>query len=253
MKSRFLLPILALAAFASPLVAQEPKKAVETPAASGRKGPKVDPDPTQALLEKLKPEQREKVKKAVNEASTYVAGIRLQEALARLSEAEAIEPGLFVVHNLKGAVYTKMRDFAKARSAFEKAEQLNPQSYHPKFNLAELDFVEKKFEKALAAFDKLLAHPQADDSTKKLIQFKQVICYLKLEKKDEAEKLIKSFSYIDDEPVFYMSHAAKEFAAGKREEAQSYIDSANRIYSAEALTIYFDSFIEMGWVETLTQ
>ena len=36
-----------------------------------------------------------------------------------------------------------------------------------------------------------------------------------------------------------------------RSAAQEWIDSANRIYAPQQVTIYMDSFIEVGWVETL--
>ena len=229
-----------------------PQAEPESPA-SGKPvlAPKKDePDPTLEVLKKLKPEQQERIKKDVNEASTFVGTIRLAEALQKLDEAEQIAPDLFMVHNLKGAVFTKMRVFDKARASFVRAGQLNPGSFHPKFNLAEIDFVEHHWDKAQSGFEALLTG-NADESTKKLMQFKIVICLLQQDKIAEAEKIVKGFSYLDDDPVFYMGHAAIEFQKKNKDEAQSYIDSANRIYTGQILTIYMDSFIEVGWVETL--
>ena len=66
-----------------------------------------------------------------------------------------------------------------------------------------------------------------------------------------AQKSVSAFSYIDDEPVYYLGHAAIEFSKGDKAAAQEWLDSANRIYTAQQVTIYMDSFIEIGWVETL--
>lgn len=240
--------------------------ATEPPAPPPAAAPVREVDPTLEKLEKMSAEKVEKIKKAVNDASTYVGGIRLQEALQKLTEAEAIEPELFVVQNLKGAVLTKMRMFDSARESFKKAEKLNPASFHPKFNLAEISFVEaaektRKGETAGAAalwasaqkqFEGLITG-KADEATKKLMQFKVVICLLQQGKTAEAEKMAGGFSYIDDEPVYYMSHAAVEFSKSDKEAAQEWINAANRVWSTapQAVTVYMDSFIELGWVETL--
>lgn len=234
------------------------------PAAKAAPAPKVDDDPTLEKLKSLTPEQSEKVKKALTEASTFVGGIRLQEALQRLAEAEAITPELFMVHNLKGAVFTKLRLFGKARESFKKAESLHPTSFHPKFNLAEIEFVEAadmaragkeaaataQFGSAQKMFEALITS-NTDISTQRLMEFKVVICQLKQGKTAEAEKTVKAFSYIDDEPVYYLGHAAIEFNKNDKAAAQEWLDSANRIYAPQQVTIYMDSFIEIGWVETL--
>lgn len=213
------------------------------------------------LLKKLKPEEIAKVKRSINEASNFVSGIRLQEALQRLDEAEALAPELFMIHNLKGAVFVKMRAFDKAREAFQRAAELSPRSFQPRFNLAELDFVQaaskvrKKedgadWEKARQSLESLL-RPGMRPETRKLIVFKIIITLAAEGKYQEAEQRLSEFTYLDDQPIYHMSHAAIEFAKGSKEEAQSWIDSANRIYPTAEMVTYLDSFIEMGWVESL--
>ncbi|MEM9478123.1 MAG: hypothetical protein AAGA58_00520 [Verrucomicrobiota bacterium] len=92
-------------------------------------------------LRALSVEDRRKVTEMLQEASEFVMGIRVQEAFERLVKVEAIAPDLFALHNLKGAAYTKIRDFEKARESFEKAVSMAPRSFMAKFNLNELDFV----------------------------------------------------------------------------------------------------------------
>jgi tetratricopeptide (TPR) repeat protein len=256
---------LALSLALTPVLATAQEEAgTPAPAASAASQPRQENDPTLGLLESLPKEQQDKVKKAISEASTFVGGIRLQEALQRLGEAEVIAPDLFMVHNLKGAVFTKMRMFDEARKSFKKAQSLHPKSFHPKFNLAEIEFVEAadkaragddagaaaQFASAQKMFEALIADG-GDVATQRLMEFKVVISLLKQGKVEEAEKAVKAFSYIDDEPVYYLGHAAVAFHKGDKEEAQGWINSANRIYPPQQVTIYMDSFIEVGWVETL--
>jgi hypothetical protein len=262
------MPVLAPAqqpdAGSQPPAAPAAPPAPAAPAPTAPSGPRAEPDPTLSQLDGLTPEQSAKVKKLIGEASNYVGGIRLMEALQKLKEAEAIVPDLFMVHNLKGAVFTKMKLYDNARASFTKAQQLHPKSFHPKFNLAELEFVEAarkartgdtagaatQFASAQKLFETLIA-AGSDVSTQRLMEFKVVICLLKQGLVDEAVKAVNAFSYIDDEPVYYLGQAAVAFHKADKLDAQSWIDSANRIYPPQQVSIYMDSFIEVGWVETL--
>ena len=265
MKPNSLTVALCLAVMSPAASAQQGAPSVPgTTAPAPAAGPKAEEDPTIGQLLKLPQEQQDKVKKLVSEASTLVGGIRLQEALQKLTEAEVLAPDLFMIHNLKGAVLTKARMFDEARKAFQKAQQLHPKSFHPKFNLAEIEFVQAaykarngkeeeakaQFATAQKQFEALLAG-SVDVPTQKLIEFKVVVCQLKQGNTAEAEETVKGFSYIDDEPVYYVGHAALEFHKDDKAAAQEWIDSANRIYTPAQVTIYMDSFIEVGWVETL--
>ena len=225
-----------------------------------RKGP----DPTANNLAKIPPDKRNELKDHMSRASVYVRGIRLQEALDELFKAEAIanefDVKFFQLHNLKGAVYTKMRSFEEARVEFEKAIAIDGESFHPQFNLAELDFVEERFQGAEDGFSKLLERyggltpdgfRQILESTERLMQFKVLICMLKEGREEDATNLIAKFNYLEDNPAYYYGNAAVEFSKENKEEAQSWMKSAERIYDPAIREIFMDSFVEVGWVETL--
>ncbi len=193
------------------------------------------------VLDKLSVEDKKRLSKLLAEASAYVAGIRIQEAFERLFEAVDIAPDLFSVHNLLGAAYTKMRDFEKARVSFAKAVELAPRAFMARFNVTELDFVEGKFEDAIAGFAPLITQLEqeiatlkeivedprrpltdtdrknlrlritATQTTIKLIKFKLLISNLKLGKMDEAQAIQDEFHFLDDTPGYYYGNAAKEF------------------------------------------
>lgn len=93
-------------------------------------------------LRKLSSADQKKVTEMLGEAAEFVMGIRVQEAFERLVEVESIAPDLFALHNLKGAAYTKIRNFEKARESFEMAVSIAPRSFMAQFNVTELDFVD---------------------------------------------------------------------------------------------------------------
>lgn len=223
-----------------------------------------------AGLEHLTEEQTKTVSTNLKNAGDYLRGVRWQEALEKLNDVEKITGEMHLVENMRGAVFTRMRDFKQARSHFEKAVSLTKsiakERFHPRFNLAEIDFVEKKWEPARTSFESLLADVNPDDkSSGKLMRFKMYICVLQqmAEAKDEATKkkaeasanvLMQAFDQYDAEaPAFYFANAARFFAEGKKEEANEWLESASKIYPKDVTETYNDSFIEMGWLETLGQ
>lgn len=222
-------------------------------------------DPSLKMLDQLpdsvanlKPAQRIEITKLLREAATYIQGIRLQEGLDRLIKIEAITPDLFQTYNLRGAIYTKLRDFDKARAVFKKALSLKPGLMEAMFNLAELDFVEKKFASAESAFRQLRAdNPDLRLETAKLIEYKLYISMLMQSqgegdaKYNAAMAMLDSFDYLDDYPLHYYGMAVKAFQVDNKEEAEGWMASARRIYDKATQTIYIDALIEMGWVDSL--
>src|SRR5690606_12885181 len=98
-------------------------------------------------LEGLPKEKLATIERNIGEVAACMQGPRMQEALSPLFDtAELIGKDYFLVENMRGAVYTKMRDFENAREHFTKAIELtksNPdQGFHPRFNLAEIEFVQ---------------------------------------------------------------------------------------------------------------
>lgn len=197
-------------------------------------------------------ENKQKLNGLLQDAATYLGGIRIQEAFEKLVEAEAMAPDYSAIHNLKGAAYTKLRHFRKAEVAFKKAIELDPDAFMSHFNLTEIYFVSGDFPKASNGFKNLTTkNPEMPDGTKALIDFKRIICHLRQNDEAGARALLGNFDFLDDHPGYYFGHAAIEFQNGKEDEAKRWIRSAERIYDRNQVSIYTDSFIEVGWLEHL--
>lgn len=208
-------------------------------------------------LEKLTLDQRQKAAKDLNDVATFMRGVRLQESLEKLNDVEALTGDFHLVSNLRGAVFTKMRDFKSARTEFEKAilltKNMPKESFHPRFNLAEINFVEKQWPVARKQFTELLNDPNLPDaSTGKLLKYKLIICDLQEKKTQAATTALDQFDqYDNDSPGYYFAQAAIAFAGEKKEDAEEWLASAGRIYPKELNDVYQDSLVEVGWLQTL--
>jgi len=207
------------------------------------------------IIEALKentPEERESFARHLAAAARLMQSSEVQASLEHILEAEAISIKYFALHNLKGAAFSKVRDFEKARVSFAKCLELKPDSLEAKFNLAEMDFVQKDYEKAFEAFNSLLSdNPVMPAQTRNLLLYKNYLCLLVLDRSEEAEAILEKFRFDSDTPEYYFGNAAKYFQAEDKEEARGWLKSAARVYDRSLQTLFLDSIIEIGWIETL--
>ena len=203
-------------------------------------------------IKKMSDEEKRKLGGLLQDASSYLSGVRVQEAFEKLVDAEAMAPDYAAVHNLIGAAHTKVRNFDKAALAFEKAVALDPRAFMSKFNLTEIRFVQHKWEQAQAEFEALVKeNPDMPESTLALIEFKILICMLKQGNGAGASEVLKKYDFLDDHPAFYFCNAAIHFSRDEEEKARGWMQSAERIFPAGQNGIYADSFIEVGWIDNL--
>jgi tetratricopeptide (TPR) repeat protein len=175
------------------------------------------------------------------------------EAIEELKKAEALAPDNAMLPNAEGSIYTAMRDFDHARECFERSLKLMPTNFEPKFNLAELLYVQGHFPESEAAFSALLKeYPKLREEVRHLTQFKAAVCWLKQDHIAEAEEASKNFTFMDDTPAYYFSKAAISFQKGNKDEAASWLKRAMRIFKPKENAPYFDTLMEAHWLPSLT-
>ncbi len=203
-------------------------------------------------FESLSKEKKESLRKILMEAASLLNGIRVQESLEKIIAAESIVSDFGPLYNLKGAAYTKIRDFDKAQAEFERAVLLDPKAVMTQFNLTEMHFVKKNYPLADKEFSKFLSlNKDLPKETKALVKYKLLICSLKQEKESNAKEILKGFDYLDDHPAFYYSNAAIHFNKGEIIKANSWLIAASKIYKPAINQVYNDSLIEAGWMENI--
>lgn len=188
----------------------------------------------------------------IAEAQKFQADNQLLDAKQKLDEADSLKPGTALVFNMRGSLYTAMRDFDKAQTAFEQARDINPAAFEPRFNLTELQFVRGHYKEAEKNFATLLQeYPKLRIEIRHITLFKILVCQIKQEKTSEAEATMKNFTFMDDTPAYYFAKACFAFQAGDKVEGQRWITKAGQIFKQGENIPYLDSLIESRWVDSL--
>ncbi len=195
------------------------------------------------------------VMQKLQEAQELQQKQRFYDALEKLDELDALTPNLADVYNMRGSIYLSpsLRDFAKADEMFAKAEALQPNSLPPRFNRAELLFVKHDWTASAAAFEKLLLDfPKTPMAVRHLVLFKLVVCAIKLDQIEVAEKRLKeSFTFMDDTPAYYFANAALSFHKKNESEAKDWMLRANGIFKEGENSAYVDTLMEARWVPNI--
>ena len=208
----------------------------------------------QIELEALTEPQKEKYFIHYFESDRLFQQKRIFECLNELYELHKIVDTNPASLNLLGACYVEFRNFNKARSAFAKALKESPGNFNVRFNLAEVSFVTQDFKKARTQFLSLKNDAQSSPKYNKmgpLVDFKLLLCNLKLNKVDAAKSILDGIDFLDDSPLFYYGNAALEYFENRRPEAEIWLARADRIFGENGGTAAWqDTLIEFGYIES---
>jgi len=177
---------------------------------------------------------------------------RIFDALEQIDELDKIFPNHPAALNIKGACYVEIRAFKKANAIFSEILRMSPDNTNVLFNLAEVDFVTKKWASAEERFSKLIPLlPKQNKPMIRLCEFKLLLCKLKLDKKDEAKALMEKYDAWDDSPFYYFSRAAIDYNQGNKAEAEKQLRNARFVWrNNAALSAWQDTLIEFGYIRS---
>ena len=168
----------------------------------------------------------------------------LENAIKFLDMAEQAKPGQANTANLRGAIYTRQRDWPKAQAAFEEALKLQPDLPMAQFNLGEVLFLNNKYKEARERFQIFLNSQPKND----LGLYKIFLCDLLGENKAKAEDFLNSLQPSPTSPLYYFTKAAEAFVKGDKTVAMEFVGSAYRIYPPDANATFADSLVEKGYL-----
>lgn len=222
-------------------------------------------------FENLPPTTKTLYRKRLFEASRLFHQKRIIETLNEVAEAQKLFDKGPAALNLLGACHVEFRNFERARKAFNDALTLQAkflegielvqgearlQRMRPVtnilFNLAEMDFVTGKWQECHDRLEKLIPELDPEDiSMSRLIEFKFLLCKLKIGQEAAARKLSQKFSYQDDNPFYYYANAAMCYYDEKLEDAERWRASARKVFRrARILAPWEDTMIEFGFVQS---
>ncbi len=236
-------PFLALLLALAPVSAQEAKPDEE---------PQRKVSPAEEQFRNLPQERRQEFGKHLQRASELFRQKRIFETLDELAKAEAIFPDSPDLLNLKGSCYVELRSFDKALEAFNRALEIAPDSQSIEFNIAEVHFVTKDWEKAHELFEKLSAEiPDDNLALGRLVEFKLLLCKKKLGRAEEAAALADKYDFFDDSPFHYYAKAALAYDDGELVKAEEWLARASRVFQNPAiLAPWQDTLVEFGYIKS---
>jgi len=208
---------------------------------------------TQAPAAETSSSDNQKFAQLITEAQQFQAESKLLDAMEKINEAEKLRPDTAILHNMRGSIYTAMRDFDKAKVQFESARELQPGAFEPQFNLTELSYVRGAYKEAEEGFRKLLEdYPKLRVEIRHITLFKILVCQLKQKNDGGAEETMKNFTFMDDTPAYYYAKAAFAFHKGDKLDGHTWANKATQIFKrAEQTVPYVDSLIEARWIDSL--
>lgn len=208
--------------------------------------------PSQQEFLNLPEEQRVKFAKHFGEASRFFQQKRIFECLDSISEAEKIFANSSELLNLRGSCYVEMRAFDKAMTAFDEALKITPKNTSIRFNVGEVMFVTKQWKEAQDVFQEILGDiPESNIALGRLVEFKILLCKIKLDQKEEAMILAEKYDYQDDSPYYYYSQATLAYEQEKLLEAEEWLGRANRIFrDPNIIAPWQDTLVEYGYIKS---
>lgn len=171
---------------------------------------------------------------------------KYDEAMKKLEEAQALNDRSAQLWNLRGAIETRRQRYPEGRAAFEKALALDPQLTLAIFNLGEIAFLDKDYDRSLSHFREYLKKDPQND----LAKFKVFLNELLKGNTAQVQETLKKSKPSPDSPLHYMMLAAEQYAAQNRDGGLREVKSALGIYNPSQVVLFCDAFIQLGWLES---
>jgi tetratricopeptide (TPR) repeat protein len=168
----------------------------------------------------------------------------LDGALAALELSDQAKPNQASNANLRGAIFTRKRDWAKAEEAFRLALKLQPDLPMAQFNLGEVLFLNNKYPEAREKFQIFINSQPSND----LGLYKIYLCDLLGGNTSKANSFLDSLKPSPNSPIYYFSKAAEAFHRNDKVVATEFVTSAYRIYPPDANSTFADSLVEKGYL-----
>lgn len=240
--------ILSLLALITPLAAQDEAKSIDKSQVADSKELMAN---QQAFLN-LPEESRKEFIKHLSEASRLFQQKRVFETLEEIDKAGKIFMDSPELYNLRGSCFVEMRAFDKALADFKMAASFTKDNPSIEFNIAEVYFVTKEWEKSCAILEKVLkAIPPENLALGRLVEFKILLCKKKLGMTDDVTILAEKYDFLDDSPYYYYAQAALAYDNNDLVKAEEWLAIAGRIFQdPNVLAPWQDTLVEYGYIKS---
>jgi Tfp pilus assembly protein PilF len=155
-------------------------------------------------------------------------------ALDKANAAVEADPKNRYAYALRGSIYARMKNWNEAVKDYQAALQLDPANVGLKNSVANVEFVQAKYDAARAVFAGLVQDENNGDYAKYMV----FMCDLMGGHEDLAAKELDAFNQVGSNASYYFANSAWSLYHQKNDDAQSWLASASRIYSPEKFKNY---------------
>jgi Tfp pilus assembly protein PilF len=180
----------------------------------------------------------------LHEAMEALQDRQIDEALAKVNKVIQIDPQNVDGYGLRGGIYAAQKQWAKAIQDYQKILQLDPANAQAKFNMAEISFLQKKYDEARPGFIAMEKDPNLGD----LATYKVFLCDLFGGHADMAAKELQALDQVGSGASYYFAEAASSLYQKKPEDARGWLTSASNIYSPAKFKLYSASLFDLGYL-----
>ena len=211
--------------------------------------PVAPPAPAPGAGEQAKNELASFIRDALERATALARAGDHAAAAAVVDEVRAkLGPKDPFVDELRGTVLTLKKDYSAAEASFRAMLEKAPESHVGRFNLAEMLFLQARYDEAERTFAAIeSARREADPALADLCRFKRVVSFLAGGRVGEAEALLPGSEKGPSSPAVQYSRAAIRHIKKLPLRAAETINHARGEFSPDVENLFVDSFIELQW------
>ncbi len=177
----------------------------------------------------------------LSQASRFLEQKQLDAALDKVNAALTIAPKNADAYGLRGGIYAEKKLWDQAEKDFQTALQIDGKNVQMKFNLAEIEFMQKKYDAARPSFVALGQNSAMGD----LATYKVFLCDLFGGHEEVAGKELAAFNQVGANASYYFANAAWLLYHQKTEDARGWLISAANMYAPTKFRIYAASVLSL--------
>jgi tetratricopeptide (TPR) repeat protein len=170
----------------------------------------------------------------------------LDVALEKANQILALDTQNKDAHMLRASIYAAQKEWDKADYDYQVTLTIDP-AFHPaRFDVAELSFMQKKYDEARVGFAELKDDKDLGD----FATYKVFLCDLFAPHEDAAAKDLDALNQVGGNPSYYFGNAAWDLVHNKPSDATDWLKSAARIYAnaPQKFADYTRSLTNLGYL-----
>ncbi len=182
--------------------------------------------------------------KLIAEAARDMSANNVDSALNNLTQSIKLYPNNEDAYIYRASIYYQKKLWLQAETDFISAARIAPMDPIPKFNLVEIQFMQKQYDAARPGFVALEKDPNMGD----FASYKVFLCDLLGGHEAAAKKELDVFNDAMGNPSYYFGNAAWDLVHKNIEDARGWLLSASRIYPPQKNAYYAKSLRDLGYL-----